>query len=234
MLRKICRIGVSIFACVAALGIASGCGGASNNDQGVSVTLLGFFAEGLEAGEDELPAGLTGLILPLDSASLEPSFPAATAFIGVQNNLRNQFFRVEGVHLSYDAQGARVAIPDDFYPVTTTVGPFVSEEGGSEEDDSVFDSTLPDSFSGENAPGNVSIAEIDVITASILEFINLNRNSFPDLPFKIAATATVTGVTSAGDRIETNPATLVIDFIPGDTSLPGTSGDDSGDDEEEE
>ena len=86
--------------------VLSSCGSASNNDQGTSVTLLGFFAEfGDRDNCVDLPEGELGIQLPLAIGAETTETPGAsggvTTIAGVQNNLNGQFFRSQKAPVFY-------------------------------------------------------------------------------------------------------------------------------------
>ena len=68
--------------------------------------------------------------------------------------------------------------------------------------------------------------EVFVVPSEIVAWINLNRGSMPELPFTMEITAYATGVTSAGDRLDTNPIKYFVQFTP-DEVVPPTEGSDS-------
>lgn len=197
-----------------------GCGSATNNDQGASFTLLGYFAS-IGSGET-LPTQVTGLSILLSDTQSDEQAPGAGNFgggtvlgvIGVQNNLVAQFIRTDQVFFEYNVPGASAQPPSTNYPVVLTLGP---AESASVNPPS---SSLPGGFEGIS---NRAFAEVPVLPAEIRQWMSLNRNSLPDLPFIMSVTTVVSGVTSAGDRFETNPAQLLIQ-VNDDTVITPTEG----------
>lgn len=196
-----------------------GCGGGSSNNQGVSFTLLGFF----ESGEDDA-AGQVGSILPLSSQFETSEAISGSVFVwaGAMNNLSQQFIRTDGMFLSYFIPGATSNPPRTATSFGMILGPAV---GDSTEGQPPFDSSLPPSFADEeNAPSNVAKIEVNLLPPDIRTWINLNRTSLPEPPFDMIITAYATGLTSAGDRIDSNKAQYLVQFTP-DNIIPPAQGD---------
>lgn len=146
------RIHVLGLALVATL-VALGCGGngASNNDQGVSVTFLGLFSA-LPAtstttsttqttngtgGCAQLPQGVSGGYIYLSGVgSATPGTPLpgfspiavdpagnVSMIVGMQNNLYGQFFRADRVLLQYYIPGSTLQPPSTNVAVNFLAGP---------------------------------------------------------------------------------------------------------------
>lgn len=214
-----------ILAGVALTGALYGCGGASSNDQGVSFTLLGFFEDVGDAGSDELPVGVVGVTFPI-SGSASNSNPdeddttlggAVRVAIGVQNNLGCQGLRTDRAYISYHVTGAETQPPSTSQPVAILMGPADSE--GVES----CSSTLPPSFS---TLANRSFALVRVVPPEIREWIALNRNSLPQPPFNLQISVEVSGVTTAGDSLVSNQATLLASVVPDVVIKPTAGGND--------
>lgn len=189
-------------------GAMLGCGSASNNDQGVSFSLLGYFSELPATDDTTLPTQLTGLSMTLSDPSDEspPSgsnFGSGTviAVVGIQNNLVAQFMRTDQIFFEYNVPGAAAQPPSTNYPLSITLG--------AADSSSVTppNSTLPGGFADVS---NRGFAQVTVIPAEIRQWLTLNRDLLPSRPFVMAVRTTVTGVTSAGDRLDTNPADLIV------------------------
>ena len=103
---------------LALAGVLGSCGSASNNDQGASFTLLGYFAEVPDSESTSLPTQLTGLSILLSDPGQEGA-PSAdnfgggtvTAVVGMQNNIVTQFLRTDRVFFEYDIPGAAAQPP---------------------------------------------------------------------------------------------------------------------------
>jgi hypothetical protein len=138
---------------VAWMAISCGGNGASNNDQGMSVTFLGLFGStslatnntnqsgtaGVSLGQlgcGQLPASSSGGYIVLGDVGSQPSVtvsadspngidPAGNylAVIGVQNNLYGQAFRVETVEIEYYIPGASIQPPSASVPAFLIAGP---------------------------------------------------------------------------------------------------------------
>lgn len=231
---------------VTLLGLAFGCGSTSSNDQGVSVQNLGYFVVG---STEDPPPGITGAILPLASdvaliAEVNDFFPTQGtglvdglthfASMGVFNRMQNQFIRIVRIDCHYEIPGASpsLVIPTDSSNVSFIVNA------------SVY---TPDNPLGEAASSNTELfpnvvyAPFQILSPDLYAFLNANRTSLPELPFRMTATCTATGVTQAGDNLETNEMPYQIqfveftecctgdtDFVPGFQIGAGTGGDTSG------
>ncbi len=145
------RIAVAV--CVSWLAISCGGNGASNNDQGVSVTFLGLFnstrltnqnlqgagGAGISLGQlgcGQLPSGFSGGYIPLGDpgsqsvVTVSESNPSGidpaggyVSVVGVQNNLYGQAFRVERMEVSYFIPGAQIQPPSSSLPLALIAGP---------------------------------------------------------------------------------------------------------------
>ena len=249
MLKGIGR-GVFFFAAVS-LAISCGGNGAANNDQGMSVTLLGLFNSSRltinnntggggqqtlgTLGCGQLPAGFAGGYLQLGEIGPEPggtvlenggsgTDPAGgfLSVIGIQNNLYGQAYRGERLLLEYYVPGASVQPPSTTVPIYLVAGPAesasqVNTGGGSGA--TTIDpglrkplfTSLPPSFSNLC---NSTLQQVTIITPAIREWLNFNRDLLPDAPYKLELTLQVSGFTSSGNRVETNPVTLDFDILP--------------------
>jgi hypothetical protein len=191
-----------------------GCGGGSNNDQGVGFSLIGFNA--VEDGECQEDTFISAAGAPLSDAGGQEGpdiglFTCAT----VQNNTTTQFVRTDRMLLEYYIDGASEQPPSTSTGVSTFLGPASGGEGTNPPD-----STLPGSLEGVE---NRAMLSFPYVPVSIREWLSLNRNSLPEPPFEMTVVATVTGVTSAGDRIETNPASLLVVVSPDVPIQPTTN-----------
>ncbi len=193
------------------VGVA-GCGnGASNNDQGTSVTNVGFF------GPDDdgtFPCELfqSLQIIPLFSDFSQVDTQFALASMGILNNLQTQSFRISRIDCDYDVPGSSVTIPSDSHPGGIVLAP---------------------TEAGADIPGFAQFGCLvfEIVTPDVFSFINNNQNSMPQLPFRLNAECSVTGVTQAGDTITTNPVSQVIQLFdvaegnpPSFNQGPGTGG----------
>ena len=231
---------------VTLLGLALGCGSTSSNDQGVSVQNLGYFVVG---STEDPPPGITGAIIPLSAdvaldAEVNDFFPAQGtglvdglthfASMGVFNRMQNQFIRIVRIDCHYEIPGASpsLVIPTDSENVSFIVNASVYTP----------DNPLGDVVSSDtDIFPNVVYAPFQLLSPDLYAFLNANRASLPELPFRMTATCSATGVTQAGDNLETNEMPYQIQFVDfaecctGDSSFvpgfqigSGTGGDTSG------
>lgn len=221
--------GLAKFLGVAALLLAMGCGGASSNDQGTSITLLGTFMEAPESGSTDLPPGQTGAIVSVftGDSSADPESDnevgGVLTYLGIQNNLSGQFYRTERVYLNYYIEGSSVQPPDTIVPLSTVIGPSVAAaaEGGAADNGS----TLPDIFDGENVP-NRTFSQTFVVPPAIMGYLNLNAESIFGARDSVTmlVNISVTGLTSSGDRIDTNSIGFPV-FLKRGPAIPPTTGE---------
>ena len=169
------------------------CGGSTNNDQGTSFLALGFFQDSNGNTGD---AGRTTALFsdfPLEPFAADGlDIATVLSFIGVENRLTNQFIRTTKMDCSYEIPGARIAIPDDSTTYTTVLPPAVDTAGVIQT--------------------SQNFTQVIVVSSDILAFLNLNINSLPEIPFRMIATCSVTGVSQAGDVFTTNPVHYEIEF----------------------
>ena len=170
---------------------ALGCGSASNNDQGVSFTNLGFF------GIDEEDGACTDLGITGAAYSLGNSAASLFTCIGLQNNLSGQFIQSQRATISYFIPGAAVQPPTVVVPLAAVLGP--GSTGAN--------TTLPDGVDNDSR----AIAGLTLVTTDIWNFLVINERSLPNFPYTMLATVTVSGITSAGDRLDTNSTDIGIE-----------------------
>lgn len=254
------RIGAFVIALGASWAVMS-CGGngASNNDQGMSVTFLGLFSSnrltttqvgggvgGVSPGQlgcGQLPGGVVGAYIRLGEAGPEPggtlngsnltgTDPAGAfvSVIGIQNNLYGQAFRAERLILDYYVPGASTQPPSTTVPVSLIAGPAESaaqvQTGANSNNTQSSNSagirkpiftSLPPSFSNIC---NRALSQATIIPSSIREWLNFNRALLPEAPYKMEVIMRVSGLTSSGNRVETNDVVLDVDVLP-DTYVQG-------------
>jgi hypothetical protein len=241
-----------------------GCGGngASNNDQGVSVTLLGFYSELPDpAGNNGGGAGggvgfgngascsaptqsVNRIVLRLGTSGDEPGGPGdgstvgntdassgATITVGIQNNLIGQFFRADRMLLSYYVPGSQVQVPSTNVPLTLLAGPAslgTAQGGGNVGGGAGGGAGVGGGVSQNNPrrPANTSLppsfatncnqgfGQTLIVPAAIREWINFHREELPEPPYTMEAYVTVAGLSSSGNRIETNTQGIAIDVLP--------------------
>ena len=186
-------------AALAALVLAAswwgGCG--TSNNQGISFRALGFFADGTGATGD------TGRNVSLDLDREVPNDVdgdgnADGGFLGLENNMV-QGIQVERVDLTYRVTGSSLSIPSDAYGLSERLGP----SSGQEPNNSAM-----------------KFSQILIVSPAIFQFINDNRNQFPQPPFSMIATAQAVGVTDSGDPFSTNKVSYQITFFEGQVNAP--------------
>ncbi|NMC63360.1 MAG: hypothetical protein GYA55_09365, partial [SAR324 cluster bacterium] len=86
---------------------------------------------------------------------------------------------------------------------------------------------LNDSPESSLSPGfqaaNMISAGFIAVPVEVTTWLALNRASLPEPPFTMAVTHYVTGVTSSGDRLETNKLTLFVVVTPDVIITPETT-----------
>ena len=209
---------------------AIGCGDSTSNDQGVSFTFLGWFIE----IDDEI-VGVTTTAMPIsgytESSDPEFGFPGFTAapalLAGMSNNLTGQFIRVDRIHHEYYVPGASSQPPSTSVAVPTTLLP---APDGAPPASSLPASLDPDFVEppagAEDVFANIVFAGTDLVPSNVREFIVINKNQFPEPPFILVVTSYASGVTSAGNRYDSNRIEFEILVEPDVviTPTPGTGG----------
>jgi hypothetical protein len=253
-----------------------GCGGsgASSNDQGVSVTLLGLFQTATPAstagggaaggatnfltGCGQLPQPLSvGFIslgqtmpqpTPTDSSSsstttsglsIDPS-GAVYAIVGLQNNLSGQVFRADRVLLEYYIPGASVQPPSTNVALNMLAGPAeAATQGGIGNNTGANAGTNTGANTGANTGGlrrpfvtslppsfnqicNRVFSQVPIIPAPIREWLVFNSNQLPEAPFDLEVVVTLTGLSSGGNRYDTNQGLFTISVVPEIPIIPPT------------
>ena len=199
--------------------LALGCGSSTRNDQGVSFTFFGWFAD------IEGTAGAESVAMPIGGVNPETAGfeNDVVLYAGLQNNLTGQFIRVERLFHTFYVPGSTISIPDTSVSVPGVISPSSLASSDS-------NSSLPAGASqfGENG-GNVIFAGALLVPRSVREFISLNRNNFPEPPFVMIVTSYASGVTSAGKRMDSNEVEIEVVVEPEVIITPtegsgGTSG----------
>jgi len=237
--------------------IMLGCGGngASNNDQGISVSFLGLFqtatasnaggnAQNNLTGCGQLPQPFSGGFISLGQTFLDPTATpqpgfgglsidpsgAVYAIVGIQNNMYGQIFRADRVLLQYYVPGASVQPPSTNVAVNMLAGPAESGLGGigfggGVEEETAADprrpivTSLPPTFS---QVCNRAFAQVPIIPAPVREWLNFNSNQLPEAPFDLEVVVQLTGLSSGGNRYDTNEALFTLSIIPEIPIIPPT------------
>ncbi len=252
-------LGLGVSASAISLGL-SGCGGngAANNDQGMSVTMLGLFNSNRlslnngggagggagggggnqtpgNQGCGQLPAGFSGGYIPLAASGSDPIVTVSdtvlsgidisgsyVSVVGVQNNLYGQAFRAERLVVDYYIPGATTQPPSTSGAIFMIAGPAESasqinngaNNGARNVDPGLrrpLFTSLPPSFSNLC---NRTLAQVTIVPQEIIEWLSFNRNELPTAPYAMEVTIRINGVSSAGDRFDTNDATYRFEVVP--------------------
>ena len=205
-----------------------GCGsGTTNNDQGTSFLALGYYDDSTgTVGR----SGIQALLGP-DSAVItsdggfQADGNAVGVFIGLQNRLSAQFIRLERIECAYEVPGANPGfrIPNDSHNTAAIISASPSADDRDENQN-----PIPLGTDGENS-GSRLFYGFPIVSSDIISFLNVSRNSLPELPFSLIATCQAVGVTQAGDVLITNPVQFQVDFLDQAECCTGSSGEISGD-----
>ena len=228
--KKVVRVFVVVGLALACLS----CGSASNNDQGVAFTLFGFSKDGSTTND-------AGAIVPL-STDYEPVAAEDTSsnfigdgvvtFLALQNNLLGQGITLQRAFMEYYINGADIQPPPTSISMGGVLGPAESEDSGGTGGDSGASgasgsttmtgpsSSLPPGF---NFPPTRYI-QIYIVPPDIMAWLNLNRAYLPELPFVMTVRVYATGMTTSGNRMDTNELDYFINFVP-DNMIPPTGGE---------
>ena len=211
-----------------ALAATLGACGSGSNDQGTSFTFLGFFSEFPSDACGDIPGGLAGLSISIGTIEGEGSgseaFGGSTssvAILGVQNALQGQTVRTDQLFLSYYIPGSSVQPPSTSLPLSLLLGPLPDEAEGT-------GSSLPPAFEGIC---NRAFSQTILVPSSIMTWLNTHRGSLPELPVNMVVTARATGVTSAGDRLDTQDTDIFVTITPDNTITPTGAGAGNGGEE---
>lgn len=219
VLSAVCGVAVAL----------AGCGGGTNNDQGVSFSHLGYFAD-LETGGscEDLPTGLGGLVVSLGlvrngGAFINPdlgqgsdaliSDSSIAAVVGYRNNLNGQGVRVRRLLLTYFIPGATEQPPTTTIPLSAFLGP--ADDVG---DNGEFDSTLPPSFAGSNQCG---FSRTQIVPPAVFRWLIFNQDKLPETPFSMEVYSTIVADSTSGNTYESNTEAFFISFTP-ETAIPAT------------
>lgn len=269
----------TVITCASLVGliVALGCGGngASNNDQGVSVSFLGLFASLPTSGATgggtggvvgttgcaQLPTSISGGYISLGQTAVDAAATPAPvssgltvdpsgavyAVVGLQNNLYGQFFRADRVLLEYYVAGAKVQPPSTNVAVNMLAGPAESGQNttgttGGTTGGTAGGTTAGGTTAGNNSPNatirrpivtslppafnqvcNRSFASIPIVPSPILEWLNFNQAQLPGVPFDMEVIVKLSGLSSSGNRYETNAGAFSFTVISDIQVNPTTS-----------
>jgi hypothetical protein len=173
----------------------AGCGSSgSSNDQGVAFSLNEFYTDSTAT------TGRVGYVSPFGAL-------IATSAVQLQNNLIGQGIRVRRLFLSYNIPGSGISLPSTSVGLTSTLGPVECAAGPNVPE--CVDTTLPAAFK----TNNISNSEFRPVPAAVNEYLILNRDSLPALPFSLEITIVAEGVTTSGDTLQSNAGVLNVEYI---------------------
>ncbi len=183
------------------------CGGTTNNDQGASFLALGYYADsagsvGRSGDIVQLFSDTPGVIT--DSAGDRLDGLQTWTFIGLQNNLTKQFVRLVRIDCDYSISGSFIRVPSSSYAGSAVIGaaPSAATDAGG-----------ADGGQTSTVTRNILYYGFQVISPDIYSFLNNNKASLPELPFRMNVICSATGVTQAGDVLTTNPLNYFIQFV---------------------
>lgn len=193
--------------------LSIGCGGGSNNDQGAGFTFTNFNALRNNECQAELFISSTSMVLSSGPSSETLSNGEFVCYT-VQNNLQSRFVRVDRVFIEYYIEGAREQPPATSLATSGVLGPVgggpaFTGDPANFTPGSAPTTTLPPGFQSANR----LIKALAIVPPSITQWLALHRDQIPEPPFNMDAIVTVAGETSAGDRIETNPASITVTVL---------------------
>lgn len=224
-------------------GVGGGGGGGNQTpgNQGCGQLPVGFSGGYIRLGEAEPEPGGSA-----SSTNLSGTDPAGgfVSVVGVQNNLYGQAFRAERLLIDFYIPGASIQPPSTNVPVFLIAGPAesaaqVSNNGGGGAAGGAAGgagngngganpglrrplfTSLPPSFSNLC---NRALAQVTVIPPAIREWLNFNRDVLPEPPFKMEVTLRLNGLSSSGNRYDTNDGTFDFDILP-ESFIEPTTGD---------
>ena len=195
----------------------AGCGGTTNNDQGLSVTFLGYIADADNCDGDH--PNSSGATEPFSTTTENGTLAGGiVAGMLIQNNLSSQHIITQNAFFEYYVPGASAQ------PPATS---------------SVLGQVIPAAVSTTAEDGSITVepstgcGETFIVPAEVRTWMLLNRQSLPEPPFTMEVRAYVSLISSAGDRFDTNEVKYQVQFTPdiiidaGDGS--GSEGDGSTD-----
>ena len=97
-----------------------------------------------------------------------------------------------------------------------------SDGGGDDDDDA-----------GGATSSSTGCVGTFIVPAEVRQWLVLNKNFLPELPFTMEVRGFVPGISSAGNRYDTNEVKIFVQFVPDIVITPGTgtgSGGSGGDD----
>jgi len=218
---------LAVLACLACFPVMTGCGdgSSSHNYEGISVTATGWWTYDREMKK----------LLPLVEANVPLNWEVggiantaseigSNAYLAVQNNLSGQAIRITKVYKEFYIPNAAVQPP----AMENATGTVLFADGhnnvalfeGQDENGNASTSSIPGSLVAgsetefpENYNSTVGYAYVPVAPREVIDFITVNRELMPPLPFQMVVTAYAEGITTAGDVVRTNDLSFEVVFV---------------------
>ena len=195
-------------------------------------------------GCGQLPQALAGGFISLGQTFLDPTATplpgfvgltvdpsgAVYAAVGIQNNMYGQVFRADRVLLNYYIPGSSVQPPSTNVAVNLLAGPAEAGLGTNTTTGGTAVQTgtnlrrpvvtsLPPTF---NQICNRAFAQVPIIPSPVREWLNFNSNQLPEAPFDLEVIVQLTGLSSGGNRYDTNEALFTFSVLPEIQVVPPT------------
>lgn len=207
-----------------ALGMVGCGGGGANNDAGMAFTLNGFNEAQNNACSLTTSVSVIGLpIGGVDESEQSGGAVGAFSCANLQNNLVTQSVRVDRAMMRYFVAGAASQPPSTVTACGIVLGAASGDtslpNGNGSQPGTKPGGTLPSGGAGSSGSGGSgtsgsgaprATAGFTVVPAAVAEWISSHRSELPPRPFEMIASVTVSGITSAGNRIETNELPLSV------------------------
>ena len=199
---RIITIALVVGSCV----IGCGDSGDNDNDNGISFRAVGFFQGTFQDNRCQVPTADEAIAdqsnnLVLDSASVDPGYPAGVffcrAYLWLENNLLNQAIVVDRLDFEYEIPGARVGVPSH----SSSVGIRLNPANANPE-------TSPSPFGPPNV--YIGLPEAQIVPASLVLFLRQNRQTLPQLPYTMIVKMTAHSRSDAGQSLVSNEVRYTI------------------------
>lgn len=212
-----------LFAAAAVTALGCG-GGGANNDNGVGVTLAGFTA--LQDGVCSPDIYVATARMPISEGAVAEQPGGYQGIFGcyqVRNSLVSQAVRIDRALLRYFIPGASIQPPSTVAATsallpaatgnTSLPNPDTSGKPGTKPG-----GTLPSGGGGASGGSSQVTSAFTVVPVAIREWVSAHRGDLPPPPFDMIGQVQLSGVTSSGNRIETNEAVLTV-VVTGDNTF---------------
>lgn len=202
-----------------------GCGKASNNDQGASFTNEAYWLfvenEWLMINEATVRSNVDSNFDKVNNGAIG-SPPAVHVAMKVGNKLTNQFINVKRVDCSYQLPGAdpSLVIPNDSALVSVYLPHAEYKRPMVVQDVDVH----PDDIDNGEVVHSSQHVYFPIASAQLYQYLSVNRNSLPELPYTVIATCAAVGVSQAGDTLTTNDANFQLNFYEPSECCDGDDG----------